>query len=41
MWIQEAKALQGHLNGEALKRDSRAEEHFVEQEYIISSAATI
>lgn len=41
MWIQGAKALQGHLKDEAWKRDSRGERHFVQQEYIISSAATI
>lgn len=41
MWIRGAKALQGHLKDEELKHDSRGEKHFVEQEYIISSAATI
>ncbi len=41
MWIQRAKALQGHLKDEPPKHDSRGEKHFAEQEYIISSAATI
>lgn len=41
MWILGATALQGHLKDEELKHDSRGETHFVEREYIISSAVTI